>query len=323
VRIIVTGGFGFIGSSFCELAVKNGHELTILDKMTYAADHENISESTKSKLQFINLDISDGVVLREALESLGTIDWVVNFAAESHVDRSIKDGTPFVKSNVLGVVNLLEFIKQNSAIKMLQVSTDEVFGSIHEGSWDEDFPLNPRSAYSSSKASAELFCNSYRNTHSLDITITRCANNFGPRQSAEKLIPTIIQSALMDALIPVYGDGSNRREWIYVEDHAASILTIIESEKRNSPKYNLGGSEKSNLEIVKSVLSIMGKSQNLISFVPDRLGHDYRYSVNDQRYKNEYGNYETFDFESRLSSTVKWYLSNQEWLARSKSKVSL
>ena len=322
MRIVVTGGFGFIGSSFCELAVKNGHELIVLDKMTYAADFENISESTKSKLHFVNLDISNGRMLSQALRDINSIDWIVNFAAESHVDRSIKDGTPFVNSNVLGVVNLLEFIKQNSAIKMLQVSTDEVFGSIDEGSWDEDFPLNPRSAYSSSKASAELFCNAYRSTHSLEITITRCANNFGPRQSAEKLIPTIIQSALTGISIPVYGDGSNRREWIYVEDHAASILTIIESEKRISPKYNLGGSEKSNIEIVKSVLGIMGKSENLISFVPDRLGHDYMYSVDDRRYKNEYGNYVSFDFELQLESTVTWYLSNQEWLARSKSKVN-
>jgi dTDP-glucose 4,6-dehydratase len=322
VRITVTGGFGFIGSSFCELAANKGHELIVLDKMTYAADPENLSEMIKSKIQFFNLDIADDVLLKQTLDSLGTIDWIVNFAAESHVDRSIKDGTPFVNSNVLGVVNFLEYVKANPRIRILQVSTDEVFGSIREGSWNEDFPLNPRSAYSSSKASAELFSNAYRNTHGLDVTITRCANNFGPRQSAEKLIPTIIQSALSEQSIPVYGDGSNRREWIYVEDHAGSILRIIEAEQRKFFKYNLGGTERSNLEIVKSVLKILGKTEDLISFVPDRLGHDFRYSVDDQRFRTEFGAYASLDFESRLTSTINWYLNNQEWLARSKSKVN-
>lgn len=322
MRIIVTGGFGFIGSSFCELAVSNGHELVVLDKMTYAADLENISAGTRSKIRYINLDISDGMKLSQMLKGLGDFDWIVNFAAESHVDRSIKDGTPFVNSNVLGVVNILEYVKTSPSLKILQVSTDEVFGSIQKGSWDEEFPLNPRSAYSSSKASAELFCNAYRSTHGVDVTITRCANNFGPHQSAEKLIPTIIQSALSDIPIPVYGDGSNRREWIYVDDHAGSILTIIEAEQRNFSKYNLGGTEKSNIDIVKGVLQIMGKTEELISFVPDRLGHDFRYSVNDQRFKNEFGEYESLDFESRLKSTVNWYLNNKEWLARSRAKVN-
>lgn len=323
MRIIVTGGFGFIGSSFCELALYNGHELIVIDKMTYAADLENLSEATRARIQFIELDISHGLHLNQALKELDSADWIVNFAAESHVDRSIEDGTPFVSSNVVGVVNLLEFLKQRTSVKMLQVSTDEVFGSIQEGSWDEEFPLNPRSAYSSSKAAAEMFCNAYRSTHGIDVTITRCANNFGPRQSAEKLIPTVIHSALVGKPIPVYGDGSNRREWIYVDDHAASILKIIESNKRNSPKYNLSGTERSNLEIVKSILQIMNKSEELISYVPDRLGHDFRYSVDDQRFKREFGDYETSNFGVRLASTVNWYLSNQEWLARSKSKVNL
>lgn len=323
MRIIVTGGFGFIGSSFCELAVSKGHELTVLDKMTYAADLENISAESKSKIRHINLDIADGIQLSQTLDGLGTFEWIVNFAAESHVDRSINDGTPFVNSNVLGVVNLLEHIKANPSLKMLQVSTDEVFGSIKEGSWDEDFPLNPRSPYSSSKASAELFCDAYRSTHGIDVTITRCANNFGPHQSAEKLIPTIIQAAISNLPIPVYGDGSNRREWIYVDDHAGSILTIIEAERRKFSKYNLAGTEKSNLDIVKSVLKRMGKSEESISFVPDRLGHDFRYSVNDNRFVNEFGSYEALDFNSRLNSTVDWYLENQEWLVQSKAKVNL
>lgn len=322
MRIVVTGGFGFIGSSFCGLAVNRGHELIVLDKMTYAADFENLDENTKSSIEFVNLDIADGAALNQILQRFNSIDWILNFAAESHVDRSIRDGTLFVNSNVLGVVNILEYLKQHRETKMLQVSTDEVFGSIQEGSWDEDFPLNPRSAYSSSKASAELFCNAYRNTHGADVFVTRCANNYGPRQSAEKLIPTIIQSALGKQLIPVYGDGSNRREWIYVDDHAKSIITIIESKKRNFPKYNLGGTEKSNLEIVKLVLRIMGESENLISFVPDRLGHDFRYSVNDSRFVSEFGPYQSLDFQIRLESTVNWYLEHPEWISRSKVKVN-
>ena len=322
MRILVTGGFGFIGSSFCEIAMSHGHELVILDKMTYAADFENLSESTRAKVIFDDIDISDSIKLRSKLEQFRTIDWIVNFAAESHVDRSIKNGAPFVSSNVLGVVKLLWYIKAKPSIKLLQVSTDEVFGSIAEGSWNEDFPLDPRSAYSSSKASAELFCGAYRNTHGLDVTITRCANNFGPRQSAEKLIPTIIQSILHRQPIPVYGDGSNCREWIFVEDHARSILTLIEAESRMYDKYNFGGTEKTNLEIVQSVLAIMGETEDLISYVPDRLGHDFRYSVSDQRFKSEFGDYETLDFQIRLSTTVKWYLDNQKWLSRSRSKVN-
>jgi dTDP-glucose 4,6-dehydratase len=245
----------------------------------------------------------------------------VNFAAESHVDRSIKDGAPFVNSNVLGVVNLLEYIKENPHIKMLQVSTDEVFGSIDQGSWDEDFPLNPRSAYSSSKASAELFCNAYRNTHRVQVYITRCANNFGPRQSAEKLIPTIIRSILSGQKIPVYGNGLNRREWIFVDDHITALLRIIESTKPNFHRYNIGGNEKTNIEIVKLFLDRLGMDLTCLSYVEDRLGHDFRYSVNDGRFLEEFGNYLSGNFEEQIQETLDWYLSNDEWLQNSLSRL--
>jgi len=321
VHILVTGGFGFIGSNFCELAIGRGYELTIIDKMTYAADFENLSEKTRSLIQFINLDIADGSIMKSELAKIKPLNWIINFAAESHVDRSIQDGIPFVNSNILGVVNLLEFIKINSSIKMLQVSTDEVFGSIEEGSWTEEFPLNPRSAYSSSKASAEMFCNSYRNTHGVEVAITRCANNFGPRQSAEKFIPTVISSILSNKPIPVYGDGSNCREWIYVKDHCAAILKLIESDKLKHAKYNLGGIEKTNLELARSILRLMDAKQDLITFVPDRLGHDFRYSVNDSRFKSEFGNYLSNEFEVQLDLTIKWYIENQNWLTRSKEKI--
>jgi dTDP-glucose 4,6-dehydratase len=321
VRILVTGGFGFIGSSFCRLASVNGHELIILDKMTYAADSLNLPTDLLEKSDSINCDIADSSALQESFNRIGEFDWIVNFAAESHVDRSIKDGAPFVNSNVLGVVNILEYMKSNPKIKLLQVSTDEVFGTIDSGSWDTDVPLNPRSAYSSSKASAEMFCNAYKNTHGLRIVITRCANNFGPRQSAEKLVPTIIRSALSDKQIPLYGKGENRREWIFVDDHAAAILKIVESDTTKHSKYNIGGNEKSNLEVVRLFLSCMNKSEDLISYVEDRPGHDFRYSVNDSKYRTEFGNYITGELEDQIKITINWYLENQDWLQRSLDRL--
>jgi dTDP-glucose 4,6-dehydratase len=289
--------------------------------MTYAADSLNLPTDLLQKSDLINCDIADSSALQESFNRIGEFDWIVNFAAESHVDRSIKDGAPFVNSNVLGVVNILEYMKSNPKIKLLQVSTDEVFGTIDSGSWDTDVPLNPRSAYSSSKASAEMFCNAYKNTHGLRIVITRCANNFGPRQSAEKLVPTIIRSALSDKQIPLYGKGENRREWIFVDDHAAAILKIIESDTTKHSKYNIGGYEKSNLEVVKLFLSCMNKSDDLISYVEDRPGHDFRYSVNDSKYMTEFGNYITDEFEDQIKITINWYLENQDWLQRSLDRL--
>lgn len=322
MRILVTGGFGFIGSSFCRLASANGHELIILDKMTYAAELENLPESMLQKSKVIKCDIADTSALHAELNEIGHLDWIVNFAAESHVDRSIKNGTPFVNSNVLGVVNILEYLKSNLDVKLLQVSTDEVFGTINQGDWDVDQPLDPRSAYSSSKASAEMFCTAYKNTHGVNVVITRCANNFGPRQSAEKLIPTIIRSVLSDLQIPIYGSGENRREWIFVDDHAGSILKIVESSNERLPKYNIGGKEKSNIEIVRLFLKLMGKSESLISYVDDRPGHDFRYSVNDSRYVSEYGEYISGDFEDQIKFTIKWYMENQDWLKRSLARLN-
>jgi dTDP-glucose 4,6-dehydratase len=321
VRILVTGGFGFIGSSFCRLASANGHELIILDKMTYAADLENLPESMLQKSKVIKCDIANTSALHAELNEIGRLDWIVNFAAESHVDRSIKNGTPFVNSNILGVVNILEYLKSNLAVKLLQVSTDEVFGTIDQGEWDVDQPLDPRSAYSSSKASAEMFCTAYKNTHGVDVVITRCANNFGPRQSAEKLIPTIIRSVLSDLQIPVYGSGENRREWIFVDDHAGSILKIIESSHSKLPKYNISGNEKSNIEIVRLFLKLMGKSESLISYVEDRPGHDFRYAVNDSCFVSEYGEYLSGNFEHQIQSTINWYVENQDWLKRSLERL--
>jgi dTDP-glucose 4,6-dehydratase len=320
MHIVVTGGYGFIGSSFVELAFAAGHEVSILDKLTYAADLSNIEKSIADRCAFAKLDISDNHALVAHLENLPKIDCIVNFAAESHVDRSINDGKPFVQSNILGVVNLLEFVKKNKSIKFLQVSTDEVYGSISEGSWSEQAAIDPRSPYSASKASAEMFCAAYRNTHQLLITITRCANNFGPKQSAEKLIPTIIRCVLAGRFVPVYGNGANIREWIYVADHAAAILKIIEKDKPNHEIYNIGGEEQKNIDIVRGILAHLGKGEECIQFVTDRPGHDYRYSVDASLFEDEFGKVQN-NLTLYLKRTIDWYLANPEWLKRSESKA--
>jgi len=323
VRILVTGGFGFIGSAFVRLAYKAGHHITILDKMTYAADPANIPHEIASASTIAHLDIADNDQLLSFLDSQEEYDCIVNFAAESHVDRSISNGLPFVQSNIVGVVNFLEYLKSKTRTKFLQVSTDEVYGTIAEGSWDENFALNPRSAYSSSKASAEFFCNAYRNTHNLNITITRCANNFGPRQSAEKLIPTVIGSVLRGEQVPIYGKGLNRREWIYVDDHAAAILTILESASPKQTAYNLGGCEFTNNDLVLQILRTLGKSESVIKYVEDRKGHDLRYSVNDSAFRAEFGKIESGSFDSNLAETVGWYLENTEWLKKSLKRLKI
>jgi dTDP-glucose 4,6-dehydratase len=321
MHIVVTGGYGFIGSSFVKLAIAAGHQVSIIDKMTYAADLANIDVEIADRCNFEVLDISEQERLFTHLNKLASIDYIVNFAAESHVDRSINDGRPFVQSNILGVVNLLEFIKKNKKIKFLQVSTDEVYGSIYEGSWKESATIDPRSPYSASKASAELFCSAYRSTHQLQVTITRCANNFGPKQSAEKLIPTVIRSALANIPVPVYGNGSNVREWIYVDDHAAAILRVVEKNNPRHKIYNIGGESHTNIELVKLILNLMGKGEGFIEFVSDRPGHDFRYSVDSSLFEAEFGETES-KLLLNLKNTVDWYLENLEWLKRSEGKVN-
>lgn len=322
MRILVTGGFGFIGSAFVDQAFTEGHEVVVIDKMTYAADPSNLSESVLSKISHYTVDIAHYVELFTVLNDIESFDWIVNFAAESHVDRSIKNGTDFVLSNVLGLTNLLEYAKSHAKIRFLQVSTDEVYGTISDGSWTEDSHLAPRSPYSASKASAELFCQAYSNTHNIKTFITRCANNFGPRQSCEKLIPKVIRSIQASRKIPIYGDGSNRREWIYVYDHVKALLKIIKMEREiESTIFNISGLEMSNLEIVRKIVSYMGGSEELIEYVADRPGHDFRYSVSDNRLRIEVGEYRNSSFDNQLFGTVDWYLSNNDWMARSEGRL--
>lgn len=322
MRILVTGGFGFIGSAFIERAISEEMEVVIIDKMTYAADISNLNEDILEQVTFFQADISNPVELLSVLDSQDSFDWIVNFAAESHVDRSIVDGTQFILTNVLGVTNLLEYARKSRKTKFLQVSTDEVYGSINEGSWREESVLAPRSPYSASKASAELMCEAYSTTHDIKTYISRCSNNFGPRQSSEKLIPKVIRNIQQNKKIPIYGDGTNRREWIYVYDHINALMLIIKSEKNNlSRVFNVAGLELSNLSIVKKIINLMGASEDLIQFVDDRPGHDFRYSVSDLRLKNELGEYRGGEFENQIKETVDWYLMNEDWLDRSESRL--
>jgi dTDP-glucose 4,6-dehydratase len=219
------------------------------------------------------------------------IDCVINFAAESHVDRSIINSAPFISSNIKGVANLLDALKIGLYKKLIQISTDEVYGTISDGSWDESFPINPRSPYSASKASADMLCIAYKNTFGLDITITRCSNNYGQRQCVEKFIPNSICSILDGTEIPVYGDGKNRREWIHVFDHISAIMKLVDAKEIKHTIYNIGGSEFSNLEIARIISDYLMASSDSIKFVPDRQGHDFRYSVNHELFANEFNRF--------------------------------
>lgn len=318
MKILVTGGLGFIGSHFSRLALKDGHDVSILDKLTYAGDLSNVSSFQESIREIVILDIGSP----ETIEYLASNDFeiVVNFAAESHVDRSIKGGIDFAKSNILGVVNLLEAQKKGLFQRLIQVSTDEVYGSIVEGSWSEQSPLDPRSPYSASKASAELICNSYSATFGLSISITRCANNFGPFQSVEKLIPVAISNLVKGESVPVYGNGLNIREWLHVEDHVTAILSVMNS--GFDDVYNIGGTAVTNIDLVREIVNYLDKSDEMIRYVPDRLGHDFRYSLDDSKIRQKLGWAPRIDFAYGLRNTIDWYQANPDWITNSITRLS-
>jgi len=323
MRIVVTGGLGFIGSEFVRQGSQANHEIFIIDKMTYASDLQNVSDCLENVKDISIFDISDEVALNSYFKKISNIDLVVNFAAESHVDRSINSGLIFAKSNIIGVVNLLEELKRNSFGRLIQISTDEIYGSIDSGFWNELAKIDPRSPYSSTKASAELLCKAYGHTFDLPIVITRCANNFGPRQSCEKFIPRSILLASLDENIQIYGDGKNRREWVHVSDHAAAIFEIINHEGLRFGDFNIGGQEKSNIEIAKMLLNIMEKDDSKIEYITDRPGHDFRYSVDDSKLRNLTKWKPNLNFETGIIDTIKWYQENIEWAMESKRKSNL
>jgi dTDP-glucose 4,6-dehydratase len=316
MRILVTGGAGFIGSNFLRLAFdgtfKGIDSVKVLDKLTYAGVLANIEKLTSHKdFEFILGDICDQKTVESALDE---IDLVINFAAESHVDRSINGSKDFIQTNVVGVQVILDAImKKNPSIRFLQISTDEVYGSINEGSWDENCLLKPNSPYSASKASGELIARSYFQTHGIDVVTTRCSNNYGVQHYPEKLIPLFITNLIEGKKLPMYGNGLNVRDWLHVEDHCRGIFLVAKSGK-SGEVYNIGGGQElSNIEITNLILSEMGVDDSFIEFVPDRLGHDLRYSVNWNKIKNELGYSPQVDFKSGLKETIAWYQENEDW----------
>jgi len=312
MKILVTGGLGFIGSNFIIKTLEKfpKYEIINLDDELYGSNHSNLKNIKSSKnYKFVKGNICNEKILKKLVKKS---DLVVNFAAESHVDRSISSAKPFIYSNIIGTFTILEEIKKFKK-KLIQISTDEVFGSLKTESALEDSKINPSSPYSSSKASAELLVKSYVTTYGIDAIITRCTNNYGPRQFPEKLIPKVIISALKNKKIPIYGSGKNIRDWIFVNDHCDAILRILENGKEGG-SYNISTSnEINNLTIVEKILEMMNKSTDLIEFVKDRPGHDFRYSLDCSKIKNELMWNPKYIFEEGLEKTIQWYTDNEKW----------
>jgi len=311
MRVLVTGGAGFIGSNFVEMALSDQFpdisSVLVLDNLTYAGKLANLSGvENDPKFEFIQGDICDVVLVNDLVSK---VDAIINFAAESHVDRSIENSYEFVRTNVLGTQVLLESAKKHKIKRFIQVSTDEVYGSILTGSWDESSPLLPNSPYSASKAAADLLVCAYFVTHGLNVNITRCSNNFGPKQDTEKLIPSFILKLSQDQKVPVYGDGLNVRDWLYVDDHCLGIyLTLTKGVPGEI--YNIGGgTELNDLELTRILLNLFDKSESSIEYVSDRLGHDRRYSVNCSKIQ-KLGYTPNKNFQRNLKSTVSWYIAN-------------
>ncbi|MEK3950175.1 dTDP-glucose 4,6-dehydratase [Paenibacillus sp. FSL H7-0703] len=321
MKLLVTGGAGFIGSNFVLYMLKQhpDYEIVNIDALTYAGNLENLkSIENNPKYSFIKADITDAQAIDQLMQQ--RIDVVVNFAAESHVDRSILEPEVFVKTNVLGTQVLLDAAKKYNVTKFVQVSTDEVYGSLGEtGLFTEETPLQPNSPYSASKAGGDLLVRAYHETFGLPVNITRCSNNYGPYQFPEKLIPLMISRALSDQQLPVYGDGLNIRDWLYVEDHCSAIDLVIHQGKLGEV-YNIGGNnERTNVHIVKTVLEELGKPESLISYVQDRPGHDRRYGIDPTKTMNELGWKPKHSFETGIKETIRWYLDNEEWWTRIQS----
>ncbi len=317
-KILVTGGAGFIGSNYINSILSESDDLIVnIDKLTYAGNLENLKDvDSKTNYHFVKGDITNFELI-DYLFVKYKITHVVNFAAESHVDRSILGSEIFFRTNVIGTNVLLEAAKRHNVEKFLQVSTDEVYGSLGpEGLFTESTPLSPNSPYSSSKASADMMAMSFYHTYGMPVVITRCSNNYGQLQFPEKLIPLMIINALNDKKLPVYGDGMNVRDWIYVLDHNKAINLVLEK-GRVGEVYNIGASrEMPNIEIVKLILNKLGKGENLIEYVKDRLGHDRRYAIDSSKIQNELGWSPKFDFENAIENTIDWYLNNKNWWER-------
>ncbi len=321
MKILITGGAGFIGSNFIHFMLKKHplYKIVNLDLLTYAGNLENLKDLDKHKnYKFIKADICDGKTLKKIFAK-HKFDAVVNFAAESHVDRSIMNPAPFINTNFLGVGILLDLAMEFNIKRFLQISTDEVYGSIAHGSFKEDDRLQPSSAYAASKAAAELLIISYYKTYGLPILISRSSNNYGPYQFPEKLIPLIITNAIENKKIPLYGDGMNVRDWLYVVDNCRAIDLVLHQGVIGQI-YNIGGNnERHNIDVVKTILKKLNRPMRLIQYVKDRPGHDRRYALDTSKIRYNLGFEPEVDFEKGISLTIEWYGKNPEWIAHTKS----
>ena len=317
-KVLVTGGLGFIGSNFVRMLLeKTSLEVVNLDAVTYAGNPENLRDvEGNERYTFLKGDIADRKAVAKAMDG---VDTVFHFAAESHVDNSINDSEPFIRTNVLGTKNLLESAMKTGVNRFLHVSTDEVYGSVEHGSSTEDDKLEPRNPYSATKAASDLLALSYANTYSLDVVVTRSSNNYGPYQYPEKVIPLFITNLLQDRRVPLYGEGKNVRDWLFVGDNCNGIL-LAGRKGRKGGIYNIGGgNELSNFELTKKILSMMGKGDSMIQRVEDRKGHDLRYSLDSSKIMG-LGWKPGKDFETGLRETVEWYKKNDGWWKRLKGK---
>ena len=330
--ILVTGGAGFIGSNFVHYMLRQAsHRIINLDALTYAGNLDNLDDIQESeRYHFVKGDICDKQVVERIFQE-ENIQYVVNFAAESHVDRSIEQPDLFLTTNILGTQVLLDIAKKywnlhgddkysrayKAGVKFLQVSTDEVYGALGKtGLFVETMPLQPNSPYSASKASADLLVRAYHETYGLPVNITRCSNNYGPYQFPEKLIPLMINNCLRNTSLPVYGDGMQIRDWLHVRDHCSAIATVLEK-GRNGEIYNIGGNnEKANIEIVKLILAELGKNESWIQHVKDRPGHDRRYAIDNTKITTELGWSPRYTFEQGIRETIQWYITHQEWIEK-------
>ncbi|PIO84017.1 dTDP-glucose 4,6-dehydratase [Loigolactobacillus backii] len=326
MNVLVTGGAGFIGSNFIHYLLNQHPDYRIvnLDLLTYAGNQHNL-DSIKDDPRYTF--VQGNIVNRELVTYLVQqykIDWIVNFAAESHVDRSILHPEVFIETNVQGTLALLDVAKKQGVTKFLQVSTDEVYGTLGaEGYFDEESPLRPNSPYSASKASADMIVRAYYETYGMNVNITRCSNNYGPYQFPEKLIPLMVSNGMEDKSLPIYGDGKNIRDWLYVSDHCHAIDLVLEKGKKGEV-YNIGGhNERNNNEIVHLIVKTLGLSEDHIKYVADRLGHDRRYAIDPTKITKELGWQPEYTFDTGIVKTIKWYQANEAWWQPLKAKAAL
>ena len=322
MRLLITGGAGFIGSNYLRHILENEvrySEVRVLDALTYSGTESNFLGINRSEFQFIQGDIRNYDLVYKATSG---VDVIVHFAAESHVDRSIDSSRVFVETNVLGTEILLSAALKNKIKTFIHVSTDEVYGSIESGSWNEEFPINPNSPYSASKAASDLIALSFHRTHELDVRVTRCSNNYGPRQFPEKVIPLFITNLLEDKKVPLYGHGKNVRDWLHVSDHCRALDLVLQKGKAGEI-YNIGGGrELSNIDLTKIILNEMKFDESSIQYVSDRKGHDFRYSLDISKTIRELGYAPKVVFEQGIKETIDWYIKNEDWWKPLKSRVN-